>query len=85
VVPIKLPNAAISVENGAVLQLGDVGSSVTHGAVPGTSNFKTGSTLFVPQGVQVPNDALSNATIHSGVTLKFGNGARVTQPVNVVA
>ncbi|MCE2717020.1 MAG: hypothetical protein LW696_07085 [Alphaproteobacteria bacterium] len=81
----KLPNAAISVENGAVLQLGDVGSSVTHGAVPGTSNFKTGSTLFVPQGVQVPNDALSNATIHSGVTLKFGNGARVTQPVNVVA
>jgi len=81
----RLPTAPTAVNNGATLQLGTPGGTVAHHAVPGASNFATGSILSLPNGVQVPNDALSNPTIHSGVTLKFGNGARVTQGINVVA
>jgi len=82
----KLPNAATSVDSGAILQLGSsTESSVASGAIPGAADVDSGGIIAVAANTSVPNDAFTAATIHSGAILKLGSGSTFAQSISVVA
>jgi sugar lactone lactonase YvrE len=82
----KLPNAATSVDSGAILQLGSsTENTVASGAIPGAAYIASGGIIAVAANTSVPNGAFTAATLHTGAILRLGSGSTFSQSINVVA